>query len=159
MIMDKALSQSLEDYLEAIYIISLDNKVVRVKEVAEFLDVKTPSVVDAIGKLTENGLVNHEKYSYLELSAEGNKLAGKIYLKHEKIYKFFKDVLLVTDEVSKKDACKIEHYISRETMNHMEGFIKFIESCPEGYPEWLELFKYFLKHGKRPEESGKKLLP
>ena len=60
--MKKMLSQSLEDYLEAIYIIGFDNKVVRVKEVSEFLDVKTPSVVDAINKLTGNGLVNHEKY-------------------------------------------------------------------------------------------------
>ncbi len=156
MVINKILSQSLEDYLEAIYIISLDNKVVRVKEVAEFLDVRTPSVVDAIGKLTENGLVNHEKYGYLELSVEGNKLARKINLKHEKIYKFFKDVLLVNDEVSKKDACKIEHYISKETMDHMVRFIKFIESCPRGYPEWLEDYKYFLKHGKRPEKSGRK---
>ena len=40
----KKLTQSLEDYIEAIYVINLTNKVVRVKEVAEFLDVKTPSV-------------------------------------------------------------------------------------------------------------------
>ena len=154
--MGKALSQSLEDYLEAIYIISLDNRVVRVKEVAGFLDVKTPSVVDAVSKLTENGLVNHEKYGYLELSVEGDKVARRIYLKHEKIYKFFKDVLIISDEVSKKDACKIEHYISKETLDHMVRFIKFIESCPDGYPEWLKHFKYFLKYGKRPKECRRK---
>ena len=148
--MNKTLSQSLEDYLEAIYVIGLDNKVVRVKEIASFLDVKTPSVVDAVSKLTENGFVNHEKYGYLELTAEGKKLAKKIHLKHEKIYKFFKDVLIVSDEVSKKDACKVEHNISKETMDHMIEFIKFVESCPNGYPEWLKDFKYFLKHGKRP---------
>ncbi len=154
--MANKLSQSLEDYLEAIYIIGLDNKVVRVKEIAGFLDVKTPSVVDAVNKLTESGLVSHEKYGYLELTKEGSKLAGRIYLKHEKIYKFFKDVLIVSEEVSKKDACKIEHYISKETMDHMIKFIRFIESCPEGYPEWLKHFKYFLEHGKRPEECRKK---
>lgn len=148
--MKKVLSQSLEDYLEAIYIIGLDNKVVRVKEVAGFLDVKTPSVVDAVGKLTENGFVSHEKYGYLELTTEGSKLARKIHLKHEKIYKFFRDVLLVGEEVSRKDACKIEHYISKETMDHMIEFIRFIESCPNGYPEWLKHFKYFLQHGQRP---------
>jgi DtxR family Mn-dependent transcriptional regulator len=148
--MNKTLSQSLEDYLEAIYVIGLDNKVVRVKEIAGFLDVKTPSVVDAVSKLTESGLVNHEKYGYLELTAEGKRSAKKIHLRHEKIYKFFKDVLIVSDEVSKKDACKVEHNISKETMDHMIEFIKFTESSPEGYPEWLEHFKYFLKHGKRP---------
>ncbi len=150
------LSQSLEDYLEAIYIIGLNNKVVRVKEVACFLDVKTPSVVDAVSKLTESGLVSHEKYGYLDLTKEGSKFAGMIYLKHEKIYKFFKDVLIVSEEVSKKDACKIEHYISKETMDHMIEFIRFIESCSEGYPDWLKHFKYFLEHGKRPEECWRK---
>ncbi|MCJ7665590.1 MAG: metal-dependent transcriptional regulator [Actinobacteria bacterium] len=154
--MARILSQSLEDYLEAIYIINLDNKVVRVKEVAVFLDVKTPSVVDAVSKLTESGLVNHEKYGYLELTAEGKKFAGRIYLKHEKIYKFFRDVLIVSEEISKKDACKIEHYISKETMDHMIKFIRFIESCPDEYPEWLKHFKYFIEHGKRPEECRKK---
>lgn len=154
--MKKTLSQSLEDYLEAIYIISLDNKVVRVKEVSGFLDVKTPSVVDAINKLTENGLVNHEKYGYLELTGEGKKLARKIHLKHEKIHKFFRDVLLVSEEVSRRDACKIEHYISKETMDNMIEFIRFMESCPNEYPEWLKHFEYFLQNGKRPEECRKK---
>ncbi|MHB1254114.1 MAG: hypothetical protein ACYCZ1_08095, partial [Candidatus Humimicrobiaceae bacterium] len=44
------LSHCLEDYLEAIYIINIDRKVVRVKELAGFLKVKTPSVVDAVSK-------------------------------------------------------------------------------------------------------------
>lgn len=154
--MDKTLSQSLEDYLEAIYVIGLENKVVRVKEIASFLEVKTPSVVDAVSKLTENSLVNHEKYGYLELTAKGERQAKKIHLKHEKIYKFFKEVLIVSDEVSKKDACKVEHHISKETMDHMIEFIKFVETCPDGYPEWLKHFKYFLKHGNRPDKCSKK---
>ena len=83
----KKLTQSLEDYIEAIYVINLTNKVVRVKEVAEFLDVKTPSVVDAIGKLSGRGLVVHEKYGYLELTDEGYKLAGEGDGKPETIYK------------------------------------------------------------------------
>jgi DtxR family transcriptional regulator, Mn-dependent transcriptional regulator len=53
------LSHCLEDYLEAIYIINIEKKVVRVKELAEFLKVKTPSVVDAVSKLAKKGLVSH----------------------------------------------------------------------------------------------------
>ena len=153
--MAKKLTQSLEDYLEAIYIIALDNKVVRVKEVAKFLEVKTPSVVDAVSKLKEAGLVEHEKYGYLELTEKGIYSAKKINTKHEKIYKFFRDILNVSDEVSKKDACKIEHHISRETMDNMVQFIKFIDTCPSGYPDWMKHFKYFLKYGKRPQDCTK----
>ena len=154
--MTNKLPQSLEDYLEAIHIINLDNKVVRVKEVADHLNVRMPSVVDAISRLTESGFVNHEKYGYLELTEKGKDRAKKIYQKHEEIYKFFKNILNVSDKISKKDACEIEHYISRETMDHMIKFIKFIETCPDGYPDWMRHFKYYLEHGKRPSECPKK---
>ena len=152
----KALTQSLEDYLEAIYVINLDKKVVRVKEVAEFLSVKTPSVVDAISKLTDRGYVVHEKYGYLNLTKKGAKAGGEVNKKHEELYKFFSHVLRVSDKVSKKDACAIEHYISKETLGNMVKFIKFIDTCPEGYPSWLKSFSYYIEHGKRPKICPKK---
>ena len=125
------------------------------RKLAHFLEVKTPSVVDAVNKLKEAGFVQHEKYGYLELTRQGIEQAKKINIKHEKIYKFFKDVLGVSDEISKKDACKIEHHISRETMDNMVQFIKFIDTCPSGYPDWMKHFKYYLQHGERPSECTK----
>lgn len=151
----KQLSQSLEDYLEALYIISLSSKVVRVKEVAKFLEVKTPSVVDAIGKLQEKGLVTHERYGYLELTAKGSNLARGVYRKHKKVAQFFNDVLGVSDKTSKKDACFIEHYISKETFGKMIKFIKFTETSPEGYQKWLENFKAYSMKGEKSGNNSK----
>jgi len=152
----KKLTQSMEDYIEAIYVISLTSKVIRVKEIAKFLNVKTPSVVDAVGKLTQRGLVIHEKYGYLELTDKGCELAKEVNDKYEKVYKFFNEVLGVSDSISKKDACNIEHYISKEAMDRMIKFIKFVDTCPEGYPEWLKNFNYYAKHGKRPAVCHKR---
>jgi len=145
------LTQSLEDYLEAIYLISLTSKVVRVKDVSEFLNVKTPSVVDAIGKLSEKGLVVHEKYGYLELTDKGHEIAKEVYSKHEKIYKFLNEILGVSTSASKKDACNIEHYISKEAMAKMIKFSEFVDTYPGGYPKWLKDFNYYVKHGRHPE--------
>jgi DtxR family Mn-dependent transcriptional regulator len=147
--LEEKLSQCLEDYLEAIYIINQEKKVVRVKEIAEFLNVKTPSVVDAINKLTERGFVIHEKYGYLNLSKKGVEEGKNIYKKHEEIFKFLNQVLGVDAATSKKDACNIEHYISRETFEKLVKLVKYIETSPEGYPEWLRNFNYYTKHGKR----------
>lgn len=149
----KKLSHSMEDYIEAMYVVSLTNKVTRVKEIAEFLNVKTPSVVDAVRKLIARGLVEHEKYGYLELTEKGYKMAREVYDKHKKIYKFFSDVLGVSDEVCKLDACNIEHYISEETLDRMIKFINFIDTCPEGHPRWLKNYNYFAKYGKHPTSS------
>ncbi len=150
------LTQSMEDYLEAIHIISLEKKVVRVKDIAKFLSVKTPSVVDALGKLAEKDLVIHERYGYLELTKGGITKAKGVYRKHKELYKFFNEVLGMSPEISAIDACKIEHYISKETLNRMVKFIEFIETCPEEYPEWLKSFNYYVKHGKRPKSCKKK---
>ncbi len=152
----KKLTQSLEDYLEAMYVISLTNKVVRVKEVAKFLSVKTPSVVDAIGKLTDRGLVIHEKYGYLELTDEGFKLAKEVNDKHQKVYKFLNEILGVSSVTSKKDACNIEHYISKEAMTKMIKFTRFVGTCSEGYPQWLKNFNYYAKYGRHPKICCKK---
>ncbi|MFA5014551.1 MAG: metal-dependent transcriptional regulator [Actinomycetota bacterium] len=151
----KKLTQSMEDYIEAIYVLSLTNKVIRVKEIARFLDVKTPSVVDAIGKLSEKGLVNHEKYGYLELTDKGYKLAKIVNDKHEKVYQFLNEILGVSDRVSKKDACNIEHYISKEAMDKMIKFSRFVDTCPDGYPQWLKDFNYYAERGKHPDSSKK----
>lgn len=146
----KKLSHSMEDYIEAMYVINLTNKVIRVKEIAEYLNVKTPSVVDAVRKLIARGLVEHEKYGYLELTDKGCQMAREVYEKHNKIYKFFCDVLGVSDEVSKLDACNIEHYISEETLDRMIKFINFIDTCPKGSPRWLKNYNYFAKYGRHP---------
>jgi len=143
-IKEDLLSQSLEDYLEAIYIINIDKKVVRVKELAVFLNVKTPSVVDAVSKLGKKGLVNHEKYGYLSLSKTGNSIARTIYSKHNYIYKLLNEVLGVDDSNSKEDACGIEHHISKPTLDKIVKFMNFIEENPDAYGEFIKNFNKYL---------------
>jgi len=139
------LSASLEDYLEAIYLINQDKKVVRVKEVAEFLDVKTPSVVDAVSKLSEKELIVHEKYGYLTLSKKGSEIAKKIYKKHEQIFKFLNEVLGMDSDTSQKDACALEHHISKLSMEKMIKLMKFLESRQEEYKKWINDFNDFIE--------------
>lgn len=139
------LSHSLEDYIEAIYLIGLEKKVVRVKEIAAFLKVKMPSVVDAINKLQEKELVLHEKYGYLSLTKKGMEAAKLIYRKHEEVYKFLNQFLGMDDATSEKDACGIEHHISKSTLERIIKLMEFIGTSPGGYPEWLENFRAFIK--------------
>ncbi len=139
------LSQSLEDYIEAIYLINRKKKVVRVKEIAKFLGVKTPSVVDAVSKLQDRGLIVHEKYGYLYLTKKGIEIAKSIYKKHEEVYKFLNQFLGMNKSISEKDACEIEHYISKETLDRIIKLMEYIESAPEGYPEWLNKFNSFAR--------------
>jgi DtxR family Mn-dependent transcriptional regulator len=122
-----ALSESMEDYLEAILLLAQDLKVVRMKDLMKFLNFKVSSVNSAIKNLTERGLVEHEKYGHVELTRAGRAIAEKVYSRHENIYRFFHHVLGVEKDTARNDACRIEHSLSPETYARFRGFITYIE--------------------------------
>lgn len=146
----RRLSPSYEDYIEAIYRIQQEKKVVRVKDISSMLDVSMPSVNGAINSLKEKGLVNHQKYGHVELTPEGKHLAREVFKRHKLIINFFTKILYIDREIAEEDACKIEHYLSKTTIDRLSKFIEFVESCPKkDTPTFLENFSYYYKHGKR----------
>jgi len=150
------LSASMEDYLEAIWVIGLEKKVTRVKDIAKRLNVKTSSVANAVKVLSEKELAHQEPYGYIELTQKGVFRAKEIYEKHKTLYKFFSEILGVDSKIAENDACAIEHHIHKETLDRIIKFIDLVEACPEGEPLWLSSFHYYVKHGKKPghcEES------
>lgn len=119
---------AFEKYLEAIYEISISEGEVRVKDIAVSLGVSYPSVSEMVDRLVENGLVNHDKYRHITLSAKGRRIAKGLEGKHDVIKRFFVNVLRVEEEVADNDACEIEHVISDETLDKL---VKYLESLPE----------------------------
>lgn len=121
------LTASLEDYLEAIYLISRKTSTVRVKDVAEHLKVREASVSEAVKRLAERGFLKHERYGVLVLTEEGEKAAREIYRRHQVLQQFFKEVLGVNEKIAYRDACAIEHTISKETLQKLVEFIERLQ--------------------------------
>jgi DtxR family Mn-dependent transcriptional regulator len=142
------LTETAEDYLEAILVLEGKKKAVRVKDIAGYLKVQKPSVVMMIRKLQEKNLVTHEPYGYVELTEKGLNQAQGIYERHEAVFNFLHNLLAIDTAIAKEDACKIEHHLHPETLEHILKFIEFVETCPEGDPMWLSNFQSFLKTGK-----------
>ncbi len=144
------LSSNMEDYLEVIAILKKEKSVARVKDISRLMDVKTPSVTAALNTLSKNGLIVHERYGYVDITPEGERLAQGVQGRHNMLLKFFTNILKIDSKVAKEDACKIEHSISPQTFNKLTKFIEFVETCPEGTrPDWLKSFDYYFKTGKR----------
>lgn len=146
---ESALSQNMEDYLEAIMLICLKNDVARVKDVAAKLGVRKPSVISALKKLSDLGMITHEHYGYIKLTDKGMQVAQGIYNTHVLIYDFFTTVLGVDAETADHDACMIEHYISHETRERLTKFIDFVKCYPHKDVDapWLVNFRHFLETG------------
>ena len=150
------LTESAEDFLEAIYLIGKTKKVVRVKDIAQHLNIKMASVVVGLKSLAEKGLVEHEHYGYVELTPPGEEIAKKTLYRHQLLFKFFHEVLGLPGNIADRDACRIEHYLSSEGLERILKFIEFMEKSPEGGPKWLTNFYYFLQYKQLPKACFEK---
>lgn len=121
------LSHSLEDYLEAIWIIGLKEKTVRVKDLMKYFSYKVSSINQALKTLSEENFVLHEKYGYIELTQKGAAIAQEIYEKHKILSKFLINFLGVDGKIAVHDACNMEHYISDETYHSLLSFVTYLD--------------------------------
>lgn len=115
------MTQSLEDYLETIYILIRDGGSACVRDVAKSLDVKMPSVVKAIHELKKLELVLQEPYSAIELTEKGRRLARSVLGRHTLLRSFLVK-LGVSRKTADKDACRMEHILSAETLDKIRLF-------------------------------------
>ena len=146
----KKLSSNMEDYLEAIAMLKKEEGIARVRDISRLLKVKTSSVTAALNTLSEEKLVIHERYSYVELTEEGEKIAQGVLRRHNILIKFLSEVLNIEPKIASVDACKMEHTISPQTFKKLTKFIEFVETCPDGdRPDWLKSFDYYFRTGKR----------
>ncbi len=146
----KKLSSNMEDYLETIALLKRDKSVARVKDISRLLKVTKPSVSSALGFLSESGLIIHERYGYVDLTLEGERLAKGVQEKHDMLTKFLREVLDISPKIAAEDACRMEHAISPQTFQKLTKFIEFVETRPEhDRPDWLKSFDHYFKTGRR----------
>ena len=113
-----AMTQSLEDYLEAIYILIKEKKLACVRDVAKTLDVKMPSVVKAIHELKSLELVVQEPYSPIGLTEKGRRVAMTVLGRHTLLRRVL-ETLGVSRRTADMDACRMEHILSAETLDRI----------------------------------------
>lgn len=149
---DKQLSDSLEDYLEAIFHIEEQKHAARAKDIAERMQVSNSSVTGALRLLSEKGLINYAPYDIITLTPEGKEVAQDVVQRHEILHDFFMKILAVGETDADEAACKMEHGVSPIILDRITQFIQFLEKCPRGGRDWLEKFGAYCQHGKNTEE-------
>jgi DtxR family Mn-dependent transcriptional regulator len=121
-----SLSASKQDYLETILDFSVEAGQVRSIDIARTLGVSRASVNKSLSGLKESGLVEHEYYGDVRLTEKGMKVARLVRARHNTLKQFLIDVLDVNPDTAEKDACRMEHAISRETALKLEEYLKSV---------------------------------
>jgi DtxR family Mn-dependent transcriptional regulator len=116
------MTQSLEDYLEMVSFLA-DEGEVRVTDIAIRLKVSKPSVLTALKILEDQGLLKHERYGTVSLTKQGVVRAAEIRDRHSLLTAFLRNIVGVSADIAEKDACKMEHLLSEETLKKMRTLV------------------------------------
>lgn len=151
----KPLTSVMEDYLEAIFDVGKEKRVVRVKDIAKRLNVKMPTVTSMFKTLSKRGFVHYEKYEYVELTDKGSEVGSEIHRKHMVLRRFLTDILNIDLNTADEEACKMEHALSVGTLDSITDFMAFIQACPRVGEDWLERFQEYRREPWSPDECAK----
>ncbi len=113
------ISEHLEDYLERIFEIIRTNGIAKMSDVAQDKGVAKSSVNNAVRRLSDKGLVTHDRYKNINLTDRGARLASELSRRHDIIKQFLTSVVGVSPKIADQDACAIEHHLHAETLNKL----------------------------------------
>jgi DtxR family Mn-dependent transcriptional regulator len=123
-----------ENYLKAIYHLSLNDSNVSTNQIAAALNTKAASVTDMLKKLADKELINYAKYQGVTLTPAGQKVALHIIRKH-RLWEYFlvEKLHFKWDEVHEM-AEEMEHISSVELIDRLDKFMDYPKHDPHGDP-------------------------
>ncbi len=151
-LINKELTSVMEDYLETIVELREKKRVVRVKDIAEGMNVKMSTVTSMLKTLNSRGLVNYAKYEYVDLTKKGAAVGKEMQRRHGLLLKFLTEILKIDLKTADEDACRMEHALSPVTLDSFVDFMEFVQTCPRAGENWLQYFKEYQLDRHRPEK-------
>ncbi|MCY4730402.1 metal-dependent transcriptional regulator [Natronomonas gomsonensis] len=129
------LSAVMEDYIKAIYTIGNDtDERVSTSELADYLDVTSPTVSSMVKKLEERGLVDREEYRGVTLTEEGEVVALEILRHHRLLESFLTEHLDYDWADVHEEADRLEHHVSDELTERIAEALDNPGVDPHGDP-------------------------
>jgi DtxR family Mn-dependent transcriptional regulator len=134
--MKKKRSQSTEDYLKAIYEITLNEERASTTRLAEYLEITPASITGMIQKLSNQSppLVEYQKHRGVTLTSHGRTIALQTLRHHRLLELFLHDILgYPWDEVD-EEAERLEHVISEKFEERIATVLGNPNLDPHGDP-------------------------
>ena len=116
----------MEDYLEIIYELVQHKGYATLADVAEYLNVRPPSVTMMMRRLDQSGLLNYEKYRGIRLTEKGMDIAKIIHDRHSVLSEFLK-MIGVSEKIANEDAESMEHHLHTQTMQRLTELMRILK--------------------------------
>jgi DtxR family Mn-dependent transcriptional regulator len=134
--MESQLTQSVEDYLKAIYELTIHEGRATTSKLAEYLEVTPASVTGMVKKLAaiQPPLVEYRKHRGVSLTDYGKKAALETLRHHRLLELFLFEILGYPWDRVHEEADRLEHVISEELEERIASVLGDPKHDPHGDP-------------------------
>ena len=128
-------SDTMEDYLKAIYVLQTERgPPVSTSAIAEYLEKTPPTVTSMVSSLADHDLIDHEKYKGVELTEEGETVALEVIRHHRLLETYLTEQLDYDWHEVHEEADALEHHISEEFERRVADALDNPTVDPHGDP-------------------------
>ncbi len=132
--MKPPLTEAIQDYLRAIYLLGADGERVAVTALARRLHVSPASASAMVKKLAALDLAEHAPYRGVALTPAGERVAVEVIRHHRLLELYLAETLgLHVDEVH-DEADRLEHVLSEELEERIDRALGYPTHDPHGDP-------------------------
>jgi DtxR family transcriptional regulator, iron-dependent repressor len=131
---NKAPSEVVSRYLEAIYYMWAEKEPLRSARLADWLGVSRPTVAVGLRRMTRDGLVRMNGRKEVELTARGKSAAESIVRRHRIMERWLTDGLGLDWVTADTEAARLEHAVSDVVERRLYEVLGRPATCPHGNP-------------------------
>lgn len=128
------ISQSIEDYLKAIYILETEGEGASTNNIAEALNISSASVTNMLKRLAIMKLIEHKSYKGATLTDAGMKVALEVVRHHRLLELYLKEMMGYSWDEVHDEAEKLEHHISEQFEDKIAELLDHPTHDPHGDP-------------------------
>jgi Mn-dependent DtxR family transcriptional regulator len=121
----------MEDYLETIYELVQHKGYAPLADVAEYLNVRPPSVTAMVRRLDHGGLLTYERYRGIHLTEKGMNIAKIIHERHSVLCEFL-TMIGVSERIANEDAESMEHHLHTQTVQRLTELTTILKMSRDG---------------------------
>lgn len=128
------VTQVVEEYLECIYRLQEKEGVARTSNIVKSLRVAPGTVTNTVERLEGEGFVTHVSYRGVKLTEKGRRIALQVVRRHRLSERLLVDILKMDWNIVHETACRLEHSLTEDMLDHLEKALNYPKTCPHGNP-------------------------
>ena len=119
-----------QQYIETIFSLCVlgEHAHAHAKDIAVQLNVKMPSVTEALRNLQNMGFVNYKVRQAVTLTELGSYVGNELAKRHKIFSEFFNEILGVEKVRADEFACRIEHVVDEKIRERFSNFLSYLRN-------------------------------